>query len=111
MVLFKFYSVFCCTASIFGDPHFITFDDVEYTFNGKGEFVLVHADTDKYKLDVQARFEQVDRNIYGPVMATQLTSVVGKQSIKKKFHILKQTHVKSELRQKKISYSKSNSNF
>lgn len=64
-------------ATIFGDPHFITFDDVEYTFNGKGEFVLVHADTDKHKLDVQARFEQTERNIYGPVMATQLTSVVG----------------------------------
>lgn len=64
-------------ASVFGDLHFITFDDVEYTFNGKGEFVLVHADTDKHKLDVQGRFEQVPRNIYGPVMATHLTSVAG----------------------------------
>lgn len=50
---------------------------MEYTFNGKGEFVLVHADSNKHKLDIQGRFEQVDRNIYGPVMATQLTSVAG----------------------------------
>lgn len=68
---------FVFLATVFGDPHFITFDDVEYTFNGKGEFVLVHADTNKHKLDVQARFQQVNPNIYGPVMATQLTSIVG----------------------------------
>lgn len=27
-------------ASIYGDPHFVTFDNHSYTFNGKGEFVL-----------------------------------------------------------------------
>lgn len=73
------------TATVFGDPHFITFDDLDYTFNGKGEFVLVHSDTDKHRLDVQARFEQVERNIYGPVMATRLTSVVGKCSSHQEF--------------------------
>lgn len=62
---------------MFGDPHIITFDDLEYTFNGKGEFVLLHADTPKHKLDVQGRFEQLPDNIYGEVRATQLTSVAG----------------------------------
>lgn len=62
---------------MFGDPHVVTFDNMQYTFNGKGEFVLVHVDTQKQKLDVQARFEQMPPNIYGPVMATQLTSVAG----------------------------------
>jgi hypothetical protein len=62
---------------VFGDPHIITFDDLEYTFNGKGEFVLLHADTAKHKLDVQGRFEQLPENIYGEVRATQLTSVAG----------------------------------
>uniref|UniRef100_A0A8D9EU45 Protein mesh n=1 Tax=Cacopsylla melanoneura TaxID=428564 RepID=A0A8D9EU45_9HEMI len=67
-------------ATIFGDPHFITFDDLEFTFNGKGEFVLVHADTESQKFDVQARFEQVSPNIYGPVRATQLTSIVARDN-------------------------------
>ncbi|XP_015173386.1 PREDICTED: protein mesh isoform X1 [Polistes dominula] len=62
-------------ATVFGDPHVITFDGLEYTFNGMGEFVLLRVDHLRDKLDVQARFEQVDRNFYGPVNATKLTSI------------------------------------
>jgi len=58
----------------------ITFDDLEYTFNGKGEFVLVHVDSEKFKFDVQGRFEQLPDNIYGPVRATTLTSVVSRDN-------------------------------
>lgn len=65
---------------MFGDPHVITFDDMEYTFNGKGEFVLVHVDSEKYKFDVQGRFEQLPDNIYGSVRATTLTSVVSRDN-------------------------------
>ncbi|XP_075981860.1 sushi domain containing 2 mesh isoform X1 [Anticarsia gemmatalis] len=63
-------------AGIFGDPHIITFDDLQYTFNGKGEYVLVRVDHPQLKLDVQGRFEQVSRNIHGRVNATHLTSIV-----------------------------------
>lgn len=52
-----------------------------YTFNGKGEFVLVHADTVRHKLDVQARFEAIPNNIYGTARATVLTAVAGKQIV------------------------------
>lgn len=45
--------------SVYGDPHFLTFDGSNYTFNGRGEFTLVHTDTAVHKFDVQARFEQV----------------------------------------------------
>lgn len=70
-------------AAVFGDPHIVTFDDVSYTFNGKGEFVLVRVDNTKDKLDVQGRFEQVGNNYYGEVRGTQLTSVAGNISTKK----------------------------
>lgn len=64
--------------AVFGDPHVITFDGLEYTFNGKGEFVLVKVDDLTMSLEVQARFEQVGNNYYGEVRATQMTSVVAK---------------------------------
>lgn len=64
-------------ATVFGDPHIVTFDGLEYTFNGMGEFVLLRVDQLRDKLNVQARFEQVERNYYGPVNATKLTSIAG----------------------------------
>ncbi|XP_075235234.1 sushi domain containing 2 mesh isoform X2 [Lycorma delicatula] len=67
-------------ATVFGDPHVITFDNLAYTFNGKGEFVLVHADSEKFKFDVQGRFEQLSDNADGPVRATQLTSVAARDN-------------------------------
>jgi hypothetical protein len=66
--------------AVFGDPHVATFDGLEYTFNGKGEFVLVRVDDVKDKLDVQARFEQLPDNFYGEVRATHLTAVAGLSS-------------------------------
>lgn len=30
-------------ASTFGDPHFVTFDGANFTFNGRGEYVLLEA--------------------------------------------------------------------
>lgn len=65
-------------ASAFGDPHFVTFDNLHYTFNGMGEFVLVRCNDSSSPLDIQGRFEQVPKNIHGDVMATQLTSVVAR---------------------------------
>jgi hypothetical protein len=72
-----FILLFFYKATVFGDPHIITFDDLEYTFNGKGEFALVHANSKRQKIDVQARFEQMPENIYGEVRATHLTAIAG----------------------------------
>ena len=49
---------FCCsTGVVIGDGNFVTFDNLEYTFNGRGEYDLVTS-PDK-ELSVQVRTEQV----------------------------------------------------
>lgn len=62
---------------MFGDPHIYTFDDLPYTFNGKGEFVLVRVDSVRHKLDVQGRFEQISPNYMKEAKGSMLTSVAG----------------------------------
>lgn len=58
---------------VLGDPHFVTFDGLSYTFNGKGEFHLVSS-PDR-ELSVQARTEQVKLKNGTLAEATWLSSV------------------------------------
>ncbi|KAM6901250.1 sushi domain-containing protein 2-like [Lycodopsis pacificus] len=60
------------SALVFGDPHFITFDGVSYSFNGKGEYTLMTSS--KNGLTIQGRAEPVDATI----KATKLTAVAMK---------------------------------
>ena len=60
--LFSFYIlIFFFTAIAYGDPHFITFDNVHYGFHGKGDYVLLKSDQRRFLINVQARFEQPSR--------------------------------------------------
>ncbi|KFQ31238.1 Sushi domain-containing protein 2, partial [Merops nubicus] len=43
-------------ASLFGDPHFLTFDGLNFTFKGQGEYTLVESDLTS--LRVQGRTQQ-----------------------------------------------------
>ncbi|XP_071766455.2 sushi domain-containing protein 2-like [Centroberyx gerrardi] len=60
---------------VFGDPHFITFDDVSYSFNGKGEYSLVISD-DK-QLTIQGRTEPVNGTL---IKATKLSAVAMREA-------------------------------
>lgn len=53
--------IFCyVTAVVFGDPHFVTFDGVEYSFNGKGEWTLMRSTTGaQNRFLLQGRTEQM----------------------------------------------------
>ncbi|MED6239875.1 hypothetical protein ATANTOWER_012490, partial [Ataeniobius toweri] len=60
------------SAVVFGDPHFITFDGVSYSFNGKGEYTLVISE--EKQLIVQGRTEPV-KDSGTTIKATKLTAV------------------------------------
>ncbi|KAM5311982.1 sushi domain-containing protein 2 [Glossophaga mutica] len=60
-------------ASAFGDPHFITFDGANFTFNGRGEYVLLESGLTN--LRVQARAEPRTRPEGLQDQGTRLTAV------------------------------------
>ncbi|XP_035022120.2 sushi domain-containing protein 2 isoform X2 [Hippoglossus stenolepis] len=62
---------------VFGDPHFITFDGLSYTFNGEGEFDLVSSP--ERKLSIQARTERVELQNSTLAKATWLSAVAMKE--------------------------------
>ncbi|KAG7224012.1 hypothetical protein INR49_015269, partial [Caranx melampygus] len=62
------------SAVVFGDPHFITFDGVSYSFNGKGEYTLVKSE--EPKLTIQGRTEPVN----GTIKATMLSAVAMREA-------------------------------
>ncbi|XP_068562215.1 sushi domain-containing protein 2-like [Cebidichthys violaceus] len=62
------------SAVVFGDPHFITFDGVSYSFNGNGEYTLMTST--KKRLTIQGRTEPVNATI----KATKLTAVAMRES-------------------------------
>ncbi|XP_073808098.1 sushi domain-containing protein 2 isoform X2 [Danio rerio] len=64
-------------AAVLGDPHFITFDGVTFTFNGKGEYTLVHSPA--FQLSVQGRTEPMRFENGSSALATRLCSVAMKE--------------------------------
>ncbi|XP_066509305.1 sushi domain-containing protein 2-like [Hoplias malabaricus] len=64
-------------ASVLGDPHFMTFDGVSYTFNGKGEYTLLHSE--HFNLTVQGRTALLTARNGSAIMATRLSSVAMKE--------------------------------
>ncbi|XP_037353011.1 sushi domain-containing protein 2 [Talpa occidentalis] len=60
-------------ASVFGDPHIITFDGANFTFNGQGEYVLLEAELTN--LRVQGRAQNRTAPQGSMIRGTGLTAV------------------------------------
>ena len=45
-----------------GDPHFITLDGGNYTFNGLGEYVMIDSQNEAFKLQARTRLAQGNSN-------------------------------------------------
>ncbi|KAL0965648.1 hypothetical protein UPYG_G00283940 [Umbra pygmaea] len=62
---------------VFGDPHFITFDGVSYSFNGKGEYTIMVSESKE--VTIQGRTEPVKLINGTTVKATKLSAVAMKE--------------------------------
>ena len=62
---------------MFGDPHLVTLDGHKYTFNGKGEYIIVETRDNSFTL--QARMEEALDKDGSPAGATIFTAVVAKE--------------------------------
>jgi len=64
-------------ACVFGDPHIITLDGLRYTFNGKGEFVLIQTPGNSFSL--QGRMVAAVDSGGQPVQATVFSAIAAKE--------------------------------
>ena len=63
---------------MFGDPHLVTLDLHKYTFNGKGEFVLIQTVDNSFTL--QGRMVEATNDDSNLVQATVFSALVAKQN-------------------------------
>ncbi|KAM8797748.1 kremen protein 1 [Eudromia elegans] len=67
------FEVCCQASSAFGDPHFVTFDGLNFTFKGHGEYTLVESDLTF--LRVQGRTQQAHFPNGSEAQVTSLSAV------------------------------------
>ena len=73
----KLITLYLHVACWYGDPHVVTLDLYKYTFNGKGEFVLIQTIDNSFT--VQGRMIEATSNVGRQVPATVFSAIVAKQ--------------------------------
>ena len=62
---------------MWGDPHILTHDGHKYTFNGKGEFILIQTLDDSFS--VQARMVPINNTLGDDSLGTVFTAIVSQE--------------------------------
>ena len=62
---------------MYGDPHIVTLDGLKYTFNGKGEYILIATEADRFSL--QGRMVEAEMSGGGNATASVFSALVAKQ--------------------------------
>lgn len=65
-------------ACVYGDPHIVTLDGLKYTFNGKGEYILIATEGDVFTL--QGRMVEADGVNGTTAQATVFSALVAKHN-------------------------------
>ncbi len=65
-------------ACIYGDPHIVTLDGLKYTFNGRGEFVMIESSDNSFTL--HGRMDTILTSEGMPTPGTVFTSLVARQN-------------------------------
>ncbi|XP_055351550.1 protein mesh-like [Paramacrobiotus metropolitanus] len=63
-------------AVIYGAAHVITFDNVQYTFPGLGDYVLLRSDLPSLSINVQVRLQKLPHEHFGDINSTFVQAVV-----------------------------------
>ena len=63
---------------MYGDPHIVILDGLKYTFNGKGEYILIATDGGMFSL--QGRMVEAEINSGGNASASVFSTLVAQQT-------------------------------
>ncbi|XP_060570647.1 fibrillin-2-like isoform X2 [Ruditapes philippinarum] len=73
--------------TFWGDPHFATLDGLNFTFNGIGEFVLLHVSTENITFDLQARTDRTLKKDGNLTDATAFTAFAARDNTNASVHV------------------------
>ena len=102
------YNAFLGYADGYGDPHFITLDGKQYTFNGLGEYTLLDALDSEFVIQIQTKqaVDQNGRNLEASVISAIAMKQKNKPTVQAHLHDVLGIEVVVEFESNSEGYNK-----